>query len=137
MEDAMIVVRNDGLPDPELGAETQFEGTVEMRKAIEGERAGDVRIYLVSFQEGARTHWHVHQGEQVLYVVEGLGRAQKWGEAVHEIGPGAIVSIAPGEKHWHGAGRRSRMSHLAVTAGKTDWMEKVDDAAVNQPERDS
>jgi quercetin dioxygenase-like cupin family protein len=73
----------------------------------------------------------------VLYVVEGLGRAQKWGEAVHEIGPGAIVSIAPGEKHWHGAGRRSRMSHLAVTAGKTDWMEKVDDAAVNQPERDS
>jgi len=131
----MIVVRNDSLPDPELGAETQFEGTVEMRKAVEGEQAGDVRIYLVSFQEGARTHWHVHQGEQVLYVVEGLGHVQKWGEAVHEISPGAIVSIAPGEKHWHGAGLHSGMSHLAVTAGKTDWMEKVDDATVNQPER--
>ena len=127
----MIVVRNDGLPDPEQGAETQFEGTVEMRKAVEGAQTGDVRVYLVSFQEGARTHWHIHQGEQVLYVVEGLGRAQKWGEAVHEIGPGDIVSIAPGEKHWHGAGRRSRMSHLAVTAGKTDWMEKVDDETVN------
>jgi 4-carboxymuconolactone decarboxylase len=131
MEDAMIVVRKDSFPDPVSGDETQFEGTVELRKAVEGEQTGGVRTYLVSFQEGARTHWHSHQGEQVLYVVEGLGRVQKWGEAVQEIGPGDIVHVAPGEKHWHGAGPDRRMSHLAVTAGKTDWMEKVDDEAAN------
>lgn len=127
-----MIVTNSRRPDPETGLESQFEGKVELRKAIEGDQTGDVRIYLVSFHEGGRTHWHAHTGEQILYVVEGHGHVQKRGEAVQNIWPEDIVYVAPGEEHWHGATHDSRMGHIAVTAGKTNWMEEVDDPSAEQ-----
>jgi quercetin dioxygenase-like cupin family protein len=42
-----------------------------------------------------------------------------------------VVSIAPGQKHWHGAGPATAMTHIALTEmldGKNvDWLEKVSD----------
>jgi hypothetical protein len=39
--------------------------------------------------------------------------------------------IAPGEKHWHGAGLRNAMAHIAIVErldGKTvEWLEYVTD----------
>lgn len=56
---------------------------------------------------------------------------QKWGEPIQEIHPGDVVSILPGEKHWHGASLTTGMTHIAIQEyldGKAaDWMEHVSD----------
>ena len=47
---------------------------------------------------------------------------------MEEIRPGDVVSIAPGEKHWHGAAPTTAMIHIAIQEslnGKVvDWMEQ-------------
>ena len=41
------------------------------------------------------------------------------------------MCIAPGEKHWHGAGSATAMTHIAIAEvldGKVvEWLEKVSD----------
>jgi len=48
-----------------------------------------------------------------------------------KIRPGDVVSIPPGEKHWHGASPTTAMTHIAIQErldGRTvDWMEHVSD----------
>jgi quercetin dioxygenase-like cupin family protein len=107
----------------------RFTGTAWVEALLKAQRPAGMRVYRVFFEPGARTHWHAHEGEQTLYVVEGRGRVGKSGERGREIVPGDIVYIAPGEKHWHGAGPGSALVHLAVTTGgETAWMEQVTEA---------
>jgi quercetin dioxygenase-like cupin family protein len=67
-----------------------------------------------------------------LIVTSGFGRVQCEGGPIEEIRPGDVIWFPPGEKHWHGAGPTTAMTHLAIQEaldGKTvDWMEKVSDA---------
>jgi 4-carboxymuconolactone decarboxylase len=76
---------------------------------------------------------------QTLIVTAGTGLVQRWGDAVDEIRQGDVIWIPPGQKHWHGAGPNSSMTHIAITEqldGKTvDWMEKVSDAQYRAPLR--
>jgi quercetin dioxygenase-like cupin family protein len=85
----------------------------------------------VTFEPGARTAWHTHPLGQTLIVTAGCGRAQHWGGAIEEIRPGDVVWIPPGEKHWHGAGPTTAMTHIAIQEGLdgkvVEWMEKVSD----------
>lgn len=37
-----------------------------------------------------------------------------WGGPIEEIRPGDVVSIAPGEKHWHGVSPTTAMTHIAI-----------------------
>ena len=64
--------------------------------------------------------------------MSGFGLVQHWGGSIEEIRPGDVVWFPPGEKHWHGAGPTTAMTHMAIQEaldGKTvDWMEKVSDA---------
>ncbi len=61
----------------------------------------------------------------------GCGLVQRWGGPIEQIRPGDVVSIAAGEKHWHGATPTTAMTHIAIVEtldGKSvDWMEKVSD----------
>jgi len=85
-----------------------------------------VNAYRVRFESRTRTHWHTHSGAQLLLVVEGTCRFQKEGEPVREIGTGGLVSIAPGERHWHGASRDAPMTHVALNIdATTTWLEVV------------
>jgi quercetin dioxygenase-like cupin family protein len=87
-----------------------------------------VNAYRVTFQPRTRTAWHTHSGTQLLLVVEGTCRFQKEGESVQEVGVGGIVSIAPGERHWHGASPDAPMVHVALNIdATTTWLEKVTD----------
>ena len=83
----------------------------------------------VTFEPGARTAWHTHALGQTLIVTAGCGRVQRWGGPIEEIRPGDVISIPPGEKHWHGASPTTAMTHIAIQEyldGKAaDWMEKV------------
>ena len=88
-----------------------------------------IRVYRVTFGEGARTNWHSHTGPQLLQIIEGTCRFQKAGERVREAVVGDLVSIEPGERHWHGAAPASPMTHIAINIDATTrWYEPVTDA---------
>ena len=78
--------------------------------------SGDFRISaaLVHFTPGARTAWHTHPNGQTIYILDGIGRAQRRGGPLEILQPGDRVFFEPGEEHWHGAAPDRFMSHLAV-----------------------
>src|ERR1700751_3646090 len=106
-----------------------FTGTVRIDPLFQAPDPAFVQGARVTFEPGARTAWHTHPLGQTLIVTAGCGRAQRWGGPIEEIRPGDVVSILPGEKHWHGASPATAMTHIAIQEaldGKmVDWMEKV------------
>jgi len=114
-----------------LAPEKYFTGRVLQTPVIEKEAPARLRATMVSFEPGARTHWHTHPLGQTLYVTAGAGRAQSWGGPIQEIKAGDVISFEPGEKHWHGAGPKSAMTHMAMQealdGSHADWMEQVTD----------
>ncbi len=91
-----------------------------------------INAYRVSFQPRARTAWHTHSGPQLLFILKGACRLQTDGDEVYEVYAGDVVSVEPGERHWHGAGANEGMTHLAVNvASTTSWFEKVTDDEYN------
>jgi quercetin dioxygenase-like cupin family protein len=108
-----------------------FRGDVLQTPIVSGQAPSRLSAVLVEFAPGARTAWHTHPLGQTLYVVHGAGRAQVWGSEIVEIRAGDVVTFAPGEKHWHGAGPASAMSHVAMHEAQdgraVDWLEQVDD----------
>jgi 4-carboxymuconolactone decarboxylase len=85
-------------------------------------------VFLVDFEPGARTNWHIHTAPQLLLIHEGRGLVQKWGEPVVSVSAGEAITIQPNEKHWHGAAPSSKMSHFAVNLNvTTQWLEPVSD----------
>ena len=126
----MDIKRNGAQPSAQ-GAADYFTGAVRIDPLFDvADPARHFGAY-VTFEPGARTAWHTHPLGQTLVVTAGCGRVQKWGEPVQEIRPGDVVSILPGEKHWHGAAPTTGMTHIAIHEyldGKAaDWMEKVSD----------
>ena len=109
-----------------------FTGRVRLDPVIETPAPARLRAVSVTFEPGARTAWHTHPLGQTLYVIHGVGRVQKQGEAVREIRAGDTVWIPPGEKHWHGAAPDHAMTHIAiqeaVDGSAVEWMEQVSDA---------
>jgi quercetin dioxygenase-like cupin family protein len=109
-----------------------FVGTVLQDPIITAEAPARLVVNRVSFEPGARTNWHTHPLGQTLYVLSGVGRFQTKGGPVHEIRPGDVIWIPPGEKHWHGGAPTTAMTHLAMQEaldGNTaNWMEPVTDA---------
>lgn len=108
-----------------------FTGAVRQDPLIEPPAPARVRATSVTFEPGARTAWHTHPLGQTLIVTSGKGLAQSWGDDIREIRAGDTVWFAPGEKHWHGAGPDTAMTHIAIHEaldGKhVDWMEHVSD----------
>ena len=53
------------------------------------------------------------------------------GQPIETIGAGDVVWISPGERHWHGAGPDTMMSHVAMhehrDGSHIDWAEPVSD----------
>jgi quercetin dioxygenase-like cupin family protein len=86
----------------------------------------------VHFTPGARTAWHTHPNGQTIYVLEGIGRAQRRGGPIEIIRPGDRIFFEPGEEHWHGAAPDRFMTHLAMLQVDEDgnsatWGEHVTD----------
>lgn len=91
-----------------------FTGTVWVDYLHTPADPARAQVQHVTFEPGSRTVWHTHPLGQVLIVVSGAGWVQREGGPVEEIRAGDVISIAPGEKHWHGATRAHVMSFIAV-----------------------
>jgi quercetin dioxygenase-like cupin family protein len=100
---------------------TTFTGKVTLERVLAAQRDGGVTVSIVHFEDGARTHWHAHPGEQVLIVLEGEGRVGTESEE-QRISPGDVVHQLPGERHWHGAAAGANMTHISITThGSPTW----------------
>jgi 4-carboxymuconolactone decarboxylase len=117
------------------GATEHFTGSVRVEMLFEAADPSHASGGSVTFDAGARTAWHSHPRGQVLIVTAGVGRVQRWGDAVQEIRTGDVVRIPAGQKHWHGASLRASMTHVAISehqdGATVQWMEKVTDEQYN------
>jgi len=129
-------IKRAGSQPSAKGPADWFTGVVRMDPIIQAAEPARVQSALVTFEPGARTAWHTHPLGQTLIVTSGVGRAQRVGGPIEEIRPGDVVWIPPGEKHWHGAGPTTAMSHIAIQEqlnGKpVEWLEKVTDEQYGQ-----
>jgi quercetin dioxygenase-like cupin family protein len=108
----MQVTRNS--VETATGPSEWFTGTVYLDAVAAPVGASQVSVSSVHFTPGARTAWHTHPNGQTIYVVEGVGLAQRRGAPIEVIRPGDRVFFEPGEEHWHGASAGRFMTHLAI-----------------------
>lgn len=124
-------IKRSGSQPSGKGPADYFTGTVRIDPLFAANEPGRAGGACVTFEPGARTAWHSHPLGQTLIVIGGCGRVQRWGGPLEEIHPGDVVSIAAGEKHWHGAAPTTAMTHIAVheflDGRSVDWLEKVSD----------
>jgi quercetin dioxygenase-like cupin family protein len=86
-----------------------------------------VVINTVFFPPRVRTDWHRHENGQILIVTHGGGLAVNEAGERGAIMPGDVVWFDPGERHWHGAGPDTWVSHIAISLGTTSWEDAVTD----------
>lgn len=115
--------RVDGLPSSERDA--TFTGTVWSEPLLRD--VPGVLINTVFFPPRVRTHWHRHETGQILIVTHGRGIAFSEDGGGAAILPGDVVWFDPGERHWHGAGPDTWLSHIAISLGTTEWEDAVTD----------
>jgi len=69
---------------------------------------------VVNFGKGVRNKFHAHDSEQILIVTSGKGIIATENQK-KVITAGDIVIIPANEKHWHGATKNSKFSHIYVS----------------------
>ncbi|MFI9832720.1 cupin domain-containing protein [Streptomyces sp. NPDC051913] len=116
-----------------------FTGDVWFDVIYAGQEPSRMRVNMVRFSPGARTHWHSHALGQTLHIVSGTALIGTRDGTVFEAHPGQTISCPPHEEHWHGAAPGRFMEHIAMWEGKGDgtdettWSEPVTDAQYNRP----
>lgn len=113
------------------GSPEFFTGNVRVDPLFSAKESAPFSGAYVTFEPGARSHWHIHPTGQHLIVTSGVGWTQEWGKAKVEVRAGDTIWCPPHVKHWHGATTTTPMTHIAITGlkdGKSvQWMEKVSD----------
>ena len=131
-------IQRIGSQPSSAGPADWFTGTVRLNPLFKANAPARAAASSVTFEPGARTAWHTHPLGQTLIVTSGCGWAQREGGPLEEIHPGDVVWFPPGEKHWHGAKRKTAMTHIAIQEaldGKmVDWMEQVSDQQYGEPQ---
>lgn len=122
-------IKRGGSQPSTRGSTEYFTGNVRIDPLFQPNDQARTAGAAVTFEPGARTAWHTHPLGQVLIVTAGCGLVQSWDGPIRQVWPGDVVTILPGEKHWHGATATTAMTHIAIQEqlnGKAaDWMEKV------------
>ena len=108
-----------------------FTGRVRMEMVFNHDAPARTKGAYVTFDPGARTFWHTHPLGQTLIIAYGSGRVQRWGGPVEIVNVGDVVFFEPNEKHWHGGGLETVMTHLTIgevlDGVSANWLEPVTD----------
>jgi quercetin dioxygenase-like cupin family protein len=91
-----------------------FTGNVRVEPVFPPNESAPYAGAYVTFEPGARSHWHSHPTGQNLIVTHGVGRTQEWGGPVVEVRAGDHIWCPPGVKHWHGASPTTAMTHRSA-----------------------
>lgn len=101
------------------GAAPQAAGTLPnftgVAKSID---ASDLRGVRFTYEAGARTFWHSHDGPLVLLIESGKGRYQLQGERIRDFLPGQPVVLPAKIPHWHGAAPDQGLTWVALSVGR-------------------
>jgi len=128
----MDIIRSGSQPSVCPMSQDWFTGSVCYNPMLKTPQGADIGIGHVSFEPGARTHWHTHPKGQALIVTFGRGLVQREGGEIKEVRQGDVVWFPAGEKHWHGAAPDCAMSHIAIqqeeNGSPVEWLEPVTDA---------
>ena len=130
-------VTRDGL-ETMAGPADWFTGAVYIDAVAAPSAGSRLSASRVHFTPGARTAWHTHPHGQTIYVLEGVGLAQRRGGPIEEIRPGDRVFFDADEEHWHGAAPTRFMAHVAMQEADDSgtavvWGEHVTDEQYNAP----
>ncbi|GGH26521.1 cupin [Dyadobacter endophyticus] len=116
-----------------------FTGNAFVYPLASRDKNNEFALGSVTFEPGARTHWHTHPKGQVLIATEGDGFYQQKGKPAQALKKGDVVNIPEDTEHWHGASATSKFVHIAITNYKDEqnvvWLAAVTDqeyATVNQ-----
>lgn len=112
-----------------------FSGDAYLKPLLAKDKNNDFALGSVTFEPGARTHWHAHPKGQVLIVTAGEGFYQDKGKPAQRIRKGDVINIPENVEHWHGATANSKMVHLAITnyQGEVNvtWLKPVTEGEFN------
>jgi quercetin dioxygenase-like cupin family protein len=115
-----------------------FVGNVILHDISKIIKTREQKIYLVTFQKGAKTKVHYHESGQTLIVTEGsgalimykkLGSSRKIGLKIRQLTKnllkkGDVVYIPKHTLHWHGStNKNQKFSHIAINSHTTKGQE--------------
>jgi quercetin dioxygenase-like cupin family protein len=124
-------IKQNGSEPSSIGPSDNFTGHARRDPIHVAALPSRLAVGAVTFAPGARTVWHTHPVGQLLVITAGLGRVGTWGGPIAEVRAGDTVWFEPGEKHWHGAGPNTGMTHIAITEAEggsaVEWLEPVSD----------
>lgn len=132
-EDAKQTITRQGSQAAIKGSSEFFTGNVTIRPLFGAKHPeAPFGAAYVTFEPGARSHWHTHPAGQHLIVTDGVGRTGTEDGTVEEFGAGDVLWCPKDVKHWHGASPTMSMTHIALTGTLADgknveWMEPVTD----------
>jgi quercetin dioxygenase-like cupin family protein len=120
-------------PAGEKNPFSQFFVGQSYLKGLVSDPKVNVGVGNVTFEPGCRNNWHIHHdGFQILLVTGGEGWYQEEGKTAQLLKAGDVIVTHDGVKHWHGATKDSWFVHIAITAGKPEWLEPVDEETYNK-----
>lgn len=109
----MRVIRPEEVKPEEMSAPL-FTGKVTRQPVVDQEESESFNCAIITFPRGVRNKLHTHTSDQILIVTAGHGIVAT--ENVEQlVGPGDIIHIPAGERHWHGATEHSAFSHIFLT----------------------
>lgn len=112
-----------------------FSGDAYLHPMLNRDKNNDFVLGSVTFEAGARTHWHTHPKGQVLIITKGEGFYQEKGRPAQRIKKGDVVNIPESVEHWHGATTDTEMVHIALTNYEGErnvtWLSPVTDEEFN------
>jgi quercetin dioxygenase-like cupin family protein/alkylhydroperoxidase/carboxymuconolactone decarboxylase family protein YurZ len=129
-DEQRVIRRADMAARP--GGNENFTGDVAVRFIYMPDSESTVSAAYVTFEPGARTNWHIHERGQRMVITEGVCWTQSEGGRKIAANAGDVVICPAGVKHWHGASPDSRMTHLVLTGGGVQWLERVSDEQYNE-----
>jgi len=121
--------KNEIFPKGEPLSNEYFTGNAFLTPLLGKDKNNEFAIGSVTFEAGARTHWHTHPRGQVLIVTDGEGFYQEKGEPAQVLKKGDVVNIPEDVEHWHGASANKYFVHIAITNYKGEqnvvWLQPV------------
>lgn len=119
-----IFEKGDKIPN------TNFTGNAWLNSLIDADSSNQNSVGSVTFEPGARTHWHSHPAGQIILALSGVGYYQEEGKPIEIINKGDVVKCPYNVPHWHGASPDSEFIQVAITGrenGPTVWYKPVSD----------
>jgi quercetin dioxygenase-like cupin family protein len=83
---------------------------------VKNNEDGGLTAMRCTLEPGTMTRWHTHPHGQILYVLSGVGLAERDGSLTEELRAGDCITFAAGERHWHGATPESTFAYISIQA---------------------